>query len=419
MSARKRKTELVTGIDIGSTAIRIAVGKISYDGRGVGEIQIIGAAEAPSSGVRKGIVNSIEEAISSISSTVEQVERLIGLPVEHTWVGITGSHIVSQESRGVISVAKTDGEISREDIERAIEASRMTAAPLNYEIMHVIPRTFVVDGQVGIKDPIGMTGMRLEIDTQIIHGVSSHLKNVTKAIYRAGLDIDDIVLSVIATGDVVATARQKELGTMVVNIGGSTTSMVVYEGGDVIHTVVLPIGSEHITNDLALGLRTSINIAEKIKIEYGECNPKGINKKEKITINNSEGLQEVVLRQYIAKIIGARVAEILEKIDLELQSINRSGLLPAGVIFTGGGAKISGLTELSKDILRLPSTLGYPIDIPSISPHSNDLSFASAIGLVKWGTNIYHGNSKSKPVLFGAANKVWKQFRKAGRWLMP
>jgi cell division protein FtsA len=419
MAPRKKKGKLITGIDIGSTAIRIAVGQfVSNMGR-EGKLQILGAVEVPSTGVSKGIIVSIEEAISAVSHSLEQIQRLIGLPIEHTWVGIAGSQIISQENRGVISVAKTDGEISEEDVERAIDASRTMAAPLNYEMMHVIPRNFVVDGQTGIKDPIGMTGMRLEVNTQIIHALSSHLKNVQRTIHRTGLEIDDIVLSVVATGDVVCTAKQKELGVVVINVGGSITSMVVYEGGDIIHSAVLPIGSEHITNDLALGLRASIDIAERVKIKYGTCNPKLIKKKDEITISNSDGEQEVVALRYIAQIVGARVSEILEKIDDELNSIGRSGLLPAGAIFTGGGAKITGLTELAKDILRLPSTLGYPIDVPSISPHSNDLSFVSAVGLVKWGTNVYHSDGKNKPVLFGAVNKLWKQFRKAGKWLMP
>jgi len=416
---KKKKSELITGIDIGSTAIRVAVGQYVTDGKGEGELRIIGAVEVASTGVSKGVINSIEEAISSVSHSLEQIERLIGSPIEHTWVGITGSHVISQESKGVISVAKTDGEISGEDMERAIEAARMIVTPLNYEIMHVIPRSFIVDGQTGIKDPVGMTGMRLEVNTQIIHGLSSHLKNVHKTIYRTGIGIDDVVLSIVATGDVVSTAKQKELGVAVVNIGGSITSMVVYEGGDIIHSAVLPVGSEHITNDLALGLRTSINVAERVKIQYGSCNPKTVDKKNKIVINGSDDTEELVTLRYISEIVDARVSEILEMIDKELDSIGRSGLLPAGAIFTGGGSKITGLTELAKNILRLPVILGYPIDIQSISPKSNDLSFVSAIGLVKWGTNIYHGGKHDNPVLANTVNKVWKNFRKIWKWLMP
>lgn len=419
MSKGSKKGELITGIDIGSTAVRIAVGQFIPNNKGGGELQIIGAAEAPSFGISRGVISSIEEAISSVSHSLEQIERLIGLPIEHTWVGVTGSNTISQESRGVISVAKSDGEISFQDVGRAIEAARMIAAPLNYEIMHVIPKSFIVDGQMGVKDPVGMTGMRLEVNTQIIHGLSSHIKNVQRTIYRTGLDIDDIVLSVIAIGDVVCTRRQKELGVLVVNMGGSTTSMAVYENGDLIHSAVLPIGSEHITNDLALGLRTSIDTAERIKIQYGQCNYKLVNKKDKITIESSDGNKELIPLRYISEIINARVVEILERIDKELNNIGKSGLLPSGAIFTGGGAKINDLTDVAKEVLRLPVTLGYPIDVPSISPHSNDLSFVGAIGLVKWGINIYNGGSGRKEIISGTMSKIWRQFRKLWQWLIP
>ena len=417
--ARRNKIELIAGLDVGSSAVRIAVGQHVFGSNEESGVQIIGAAEAPSAGVQKGVVTSIEEVISAVSHVLEQIERLLGLPIENTWVGITGADVLSEKSRGVISVAKADGEISAEDVQRSVEAAKSIAVPLNYDMLHVIPRSYTVDGQTGIKDPVGMTGLRLEVDTQIIHGVSSHLKNITKAVYRTGIDIDDIVLSVLAAGDAVATQRQKQLGVAVVNIGGATTSLVVYEGGDILHTVVLPIGSEHVTNDLAIGLRTSIDVAERIKIECGECVSRHVSKKDKINLADFGGEEEVVSRHLIAQIIEARVGEILEKIGNELGYIDRSGLLPAGIIFTGGGAKLDGLVELSKNTLRLPATLGYPIDIPSVVHQSNDLSFASAIGLVKWGSNLGQVGVSNKKNPTQAANKLIKKIQNAGRWLMP
>ncbi len=421
MVARK-KTEMITGLDIGSTAIRVAVGQLTYEADGRASLQIVGAAEVPSYGIQKGVVVSIEEAISSVSHALEKIERLVGVPIENTWVGITGTDIISENSRGVISVAKADGEISPEDVERAIEAARTIAVPLNYDMLHVMPRSYTVDGQHGIKDPVGMTGLRLEVDTQIIHGISSHLKNVSKSVYRTGIDIDDIVLSALATADAVVTSRQKEIGVGVVNIGGSTSSLVVYESGDVIHTAVLPIGSEHITNDLAIGLRTSIDVAEKIKIEHGYCVSSHIPKREKVDLSPF-GSEEVVTRNYISQIVEARATEILEKINDELIKIGKSGLLPAGIVFTGGGAKIGGLIDLSKDVLKLPASIGYPIDIPSITSQSNDISFTSAIGLVKWGAKLNDNPragiarpSSKNPI---STKKILNQLRKAGEWLMP
>lgn len=419
MIKRNKRSELITGIDIGSTGIRVAVGECSFDARGNQSLQIIGAVEVPSAGIYRGAISSIEEAISSVSHALEQIQQLVGLRIEHSWIGIGGVDIKSQESRGVISVAKTDGEISTDDMLRVIESAQIVAPPLNYEIMHVIPRSFIVDGQTGIKDPVGMTGMRLEVNTQIIHGISSQLKNVNRTIYRAGINIDDIVLTIVAVGDVVTTKKQRELGAVVASIGGSTTSVIVYEEGDIIHTAILPIGSEHITHDLSLGLRISTDVAEKIKVKYGNCLPKTINKKDKITITNSSGDKEDISLYLVSQIINARVVEILEKIDNELNLLGKSGLLPAGAVLTGGGANIKGLVDIGRSTLRLPVSLGYPIDVASITPKSNELVFAGAVGLVKWGTSINYRGQSRKPLISNISNKAWSGVRKIGKWLIP
>ncbi len=418
----KIREEIITGLDIGSTAVRIAVGQpmVRADSE---TMHIVGAAEVPSEGVHKGIVTSIEDTVSSISACLERAERMIGAPIEHVWVGISGSHILSQESKGVIAVSRSDGEITGEDITRAIEAARTVATPINYEILHVLPKNFTVDGQSGIKDPVGMTGVRLEVDAQIIQGVSSQIKNLTRSVYRTGVDIDDLILSILATAEAVVSRRQKELGVCVLNLGGSTTAMAVYEEGDVIHTAVLPIGSEHITNDIAIGLRTSIDVAERVKIEYGTAQVKGIHKRDTIDLADlGADESEEVAKKYIAEIIQARVEEILERVDAELKRIGRSRILPAGVVITGGGAKLPGLVEVAKDTLELPASLGYPMEISSVTEKVNDLSFATAIGLVQWGLKMSGddgaswGNMISK---FKTVDKVNKQVRKWFKSLIP
>ena len=275
------RTPLITGIDIGSSAVRIAVGQIINQGSGE-LLQILGCAEVPAEGIHKGIITSIDDAVSSVAACLERAERLAGAQVSHAIVGISGSHILSQQSKGVVAVAKPDGEITEEDVVRAVEAARTVATPVNYEILHVIPKTFTVDGQSGIKDPTGMTGVRLEVDAQIIQGVSSQIKNISRVVYRTGLEIDSLVLSILAAADVVTTQRQKELGVAVVNIGASTTSIAIYEEGDVLHTAILPIGSEHITSDIAIGLRTSIDVAERVKTQFGTVLPKAVGRKEEI-----------------------------------------------------------------------------------------------------------------------------------------
>ena len=420
MAKHKQMADIITGLDIGSNSVRVAVGQFSnMRDEENSTLQIIATVEVSSEGVQKGQIVSIEDTVSSVSNALEQVEKIIGLPVEHVWVGVSGTQIIAQESKGVIAISRTDGEISEDDIERAVDAAKAIATPLNYDILHVLPRSFAVDGQTGIKDPVGMTGIRLEVDTKIIHSVSSHIKNLTKVVYRAGIDVDDFVLSILAAGEVVTSSRQKELGCVVINIGGPTTSIVVYEDGDVLHSAVIPIGSAHVTNDLALGLKTSIDIAERVKVEYGQCISKGVSKKETIDLKDFGAEKtDVVTRYYINQIIEARVSEILEKVDDELASVERSGMLPAGAIFIGGGAKIEGIVDIAKEVLSLPAQLGYPLGLDSISNKVNDISFASAIGMVKWGSNLMQ-SLRTRRTSFNIGSKLRDKLRSIFNNLMP
>lgn len=410
--------EIITGLDIGSSSIRIAVGQVSADAE---KIHIIGSAEVPAEGISKGIISSIEDAVSSISACIEKAERMIGVPIQTAWVGISGSHIISQESRGVVAVARSDGEISEDDIARSVEAARTVATPPNYEILHVIPKSFTVDGQHGIKDPLGMTGVRIEVDTQIIQGLSSQIKNLTKAVYRPGINIEDLVLSILATSEAVLTARQKELGTVVINIGGATTSMAVFEEGDILHTAVLPIGSDHITSDIAIGLRIAIDTAEKIKLEIGTAVSSKLSKRDEIDVGKMEDKESnFVSKKYISEIIEARVDEIFDKVDAELKKLDKSGKLPAGAVLTGGGAKLKGIVEAAKKRLRLPASEGMPLSITSAIDKINDPSFSTAIGLVIWGNQLeaHRGGRgfgqvlKYIPNIQGVTDKAKKLFKK-------
>lgn len=412
----KKRNNLIVGLDIGSTAVRMAVGQLVESGEKRGqELQILGASEVSSEGMHRGIISSIEDVVSSISACLERTERMIGVPIESVWLGVSGVHVMSQQSKGVVAVSKADSDISEEDVRRAIEAARTIATPLNYEVLHVLPKSFGVDGQDGIKDPVGMTGIRLDVDAQIILGSSSQIKNLTKAVYRAGLDIEDLVLSTIATAEAVLTNRQKDLGTVLINFGGSTISLAVYEEGDLLHNAVLPIGSEHITNDLAIGLRTSIDVAERVKIKYGDCSYEALNKKDEIDLFElGAESHEMVKRKYVSEIIGARVEEIFYKIDQELKNVSRSGLLPAGVVFTGGGAKLPGLVESAKKHLRLPAILGYPLNISSVTDKINDLGFDTVVGLVKWGSMMSKGTySSSRP----SNNKIHAVTGQVKKWI--
>ncbi len=420
MSKRKQFTQIITGLDIGSTAVRIAVGQLVASQNGSRQnLQIIGTAEVASEGIQKGSITSIEEAVSTISHVLEEIEHTVGQPVERVWVGVSGSQILSQESRGVVAVAKTDGEISEEDMIRVVEAAQTVAAPLNYEVLHVLPRSFTVDGQTGVKDPVGMTGLRLEVDAQIIFGATPYVKNITKAVYRTGVDIDDLVLSMLATAEVILHSRQKELGVMVVDIGGSTTTLLVFEGGNILHSAVIPIGSNHITNDLALGLQTSIDVAERVKTTVGDCIADEIHKKDIINLIDFGGEDEVVPKKFIAEIINARVVEIMHRINKELDKIQRRALLPSGAIFTGGGAKLRGIIDCAKIELRMNVAYGFPSGIESATEKINDLSFTTAIGLVEWGVSVLQKTGSRTPRRFAPAGKMVESARKIFQFLIP
>ncbi len=420
---KNHQGNLISGLDIGSNFVRMVVGQlVEKDNQGE-ELQILGATEFPSEGVQKGVISSIEDVVSSVSACLERVERMVGVPIDSVWVGISGLHILSQTSKGVIAVSKANNEITEEDVARAIEAARSIATPLNYEVLHVLPKNYTVDGQTGIKDPTSMTGVRLEVDTQIILGSSSQIKNLTKAVYRAGLDIEDLVLSVAATAETVVTKRQKELGVMVVNLGGATTSIAVFEEGQLIHTSIIPIGSQLITNDIAVGLRTSVDIAERVKIEYGDCRVDLTSKKDEIDLFDlGSGEHELAKKKYLSEIISARVEEILQKVDNELRKIQRSGLLPAGVMLTGGGAKLPGMVEMAKKVLRLPANLGYPINVISVTDKVNDLGFSTAVGLVKWGSQMQSSGGYGKPRsgnVFKGGGKAFDFLKKTFKSLIP
>lgn len=385
------KDNVIAGLDIGSTSIRLVIGQ-RIAGPAGDELQIIGAISVPTAGVNRGIVNSIEEATSSISACLEKAERLVGVPISRVWVSINDPYIKCERSKGVVAVGRSDGEINENDVNRAIEAARALAVPVNYEILHVIPIKFGVDNQGDVKDPIGMNGIRLEVETLIVQGLSTQIKNLTKAIYRTGLEIEDLVIAPLAAAEAVLSTKQKELGVALVNLGSSTTSLAVYEDRNLIHTAVLPIGAEHITADIAIGLRCPINLAERIKREYGTAAVEDVDKKDEVDVSQLVKEEEVnddisvISRKYLAEIISARVEEIFDKVDNEFKRIDRSGMLPAGIIFVGGGADLDGLVEASKKKLRLPAAVGAAKNINVIIDKVKSPEFLTALGLVIWGS---------------------------------
>jgi len=414
----------LVGLDLGSSRIRLAVGQVIVTPDKRSYLNIVGGAEAPSAGISKGAVTSLEDAVSSISACLQKAERIIGIPISEAAVGIGGAGITSQEAKGVVGVSRSDGEIREEDLRRALESARAYVNPANQEILHVLPRGYSVDGQSGIKDPLGMQGIRLEVDSVIVQGLSSHVRNLTKAVFRTGLDVSLLVYAPLAAAESVTTARQRELGVCVLNIGAATTGMAVYENGELLRAVTFPIGADHITSDIAIGLRVSIEAAEQVKLTYGTADPEQIQRKgDTIDLMDFGASQhEAMPLRYVAEIIEARAEEIFEKVEAELKRIDRQGLLPAGVVLTGGGAKLPGMVEVGKRVLRLPCAVGIgslPSSIPEII---QDSSFSTSVGLVEWwfesekgGESYAHGVPPSKggeflSKLTSPLKKIFKSF---------
>jgi cell division protein FtsA len=377
--------KIIAGLDIGTEKVCTVIGTKTDEGN----IDILGLGTSKSAGLRHGMVIDIEETISAISKSLEEAEKMSGRTLEAAYVGIGGSHIESSNSKGVIAVSRADGEITQEDIDRVVEAARAVSIPPNREIIHVIPRIFTVDGQPGIHDPVGMTGTRLEVETHVISGSTPVIKNLSKCVYQAGLNINEFVFNPIASAEVLIDKKQKEIGVALVDIGAGTTELAVFEEGDILHSAVLPLGSAHITNDIAIGLRISIETAEVIKKELSSATPGEISEDEEIDLAKIDKNEEqTASKKYVAEIIEARLSEIFSHISDELESINREANLPAGIILSGGGAKTPGLVTAAKEALRLPVQIGkLNLDISGMIDKINDPIYTAAIGLMAWGIN--------------------------------
>lgn len=378
------RTNHLVGLDIGSTRVTAIVG-LPTEG---GDVGILGVGTAPSIGMRKGVVIDVDETVSAISSALEQVERVSGIRPDRVTISVNGSQISSLNSKGVIAVGRADGEISTEDVGRVIEAAQAVSIPTNREIIHVIPRIFTVDGQEGIKDPVGMSGVRLEAETHIITGSSPIIKNLTRCVFQAGLDIEELVLAPLAAARSTLGKRQRELGSVLIDIGGGTTGVSVFEEGDVLYTGIIPVGAGHVTNDIAIGLRTSLEAAEQIKLEYGYARSEGVSEKEKIKFVHEETGETIeATKRQVAEIIEARLEEIFKMVRAELKKVGRDALLPAGAVLTGGGAKLAGIVELAKEELRLPVSIGTPQASQGLTEQLEDPSYATAVGLLLWASD--------------------------------
>ncbi len=377
------KHDIICGIDVGSSNARTVISQLVNSEE---KPRIIGVGVSESAGVRKGVIVDIEEILKSVNDSVEKAERMAGVSIDRAVVNVGGNHISSQHSKGVIAIGRADGEVTGDDIERVIGAAQAISIPPNKEIIHIIPKEYSLDDQKNIKDPLGMNGVRLEVDALIVEGSSPYLKNIAKCFEAAKIDIENFVLSPLAAAEATLTRRQKELGVVLIDIGGGTTSIAVFEENDLLASSVIPVGGKHITNDIAIGLRTSIDVAEKVKLEFGNSTPREVSKKEEINLSEIDSNEEgTVFRYHVAEIIEARLEEILNLVNKELRSIGKDKLLPAGAVLTGGTSKLPGAVDLAKEILGLPAQAGFPMPMAGLVDKVDEPSFATVIGLLLWG----------------------------------
>jgi cell division protein FtsA len=369
-------------LDIGTTKTCALVGETSE----TGALRILGVGIAPSGGMRKGVVVDVKQATHSIVSALDQAQRAAGVGVEAAYVGIAGAHISSTNSRGVAAVGHNARGVTQDDMDRAMEAAEAIAVPPNREIVHAIARGYTLDGQDGIRDPLGMVGYRLEVEAHIVTGATASIQNLVKAIEGAGVHVLGLVLEPIAAGESVLTSAEKEMGVVLADIGGGTTDIAIFIEGSVWHTVVLPTGGMHVTNDLAVGLRTPFDAAEEIKLKYGHCAPETVDENDLIDVAafGDEG-RRTISRKHVAEIIRARADEFLNMILVEIKRSGYDGLLPAGIVLCGGTADLTGLRQLAREILDTPVRIGAPRDLEGLTDRISSPAFATSTGLVAWG----------------------------------
>lgn len=414
---RMAKDKIICGIDVGSSKIATLISSVSEDGK----INLIGVSSTPSKGVRKTQVVDIDEAVNAITESVESAERMAGYSISSSFISLGGPQIESVNQHAVVAVSEPEGEIKESDIQRVNEAARAIPLPSSREILHVIPRTFTVDGQEGIRDPIGMTGVRLETETHIITGSSTSMRNLVKCISEVGIDVSELVFSGVASSIAILTDTEKELGVALVDIGGETTDVVIFIEGSVAYSAVVPIGARHITSDMAVGLRVSLESAEKIKLSLGksqklpvqpqekeeEINKSSLNKKKEDefldikALNLEEDIQKISRKSVVDGIIKPRLQEIFKYVGKEIKKSGYGTQVPSGLVICGGGAQTIGVLEQAKYVLGFPARLGSIEGLAGLIEEIDSPSFAAAAGLILYGSSQKTSQSIRLPVFSG------------------
>jgi cell division protein FtsA len=380
---------IVVGLDIGTTKICAVVGEVSND-----DISIIGIGTSPSIGLRKGVVVNIESTVDSIKKAVEEAELMAGCEISSVYAGIAGGHITGFNSRGIVAIKGS--EIAQTDVDRVIDAARAVAIPMDREVIHVLPQEYIVDEQTGIQNPVGMAGVRLEAKIHIVTGAVTSAHNIVKCANRSGLDVCDIVLESLASGEAVLTNEEKELGTALLDLGGGTSDLAIFSGKNIKHTFVLSLGGNNLTNDIAIGLRAPLAEAEKIKTRYGTCSSNSISSEETIEVPGMGGREPKKLpRQILGEILEPRMEEIFSLIQREIYRAGMENIINSGMVMTGGTALLEGISDIAESIFNLPVRIGKPSGISGLVDVVNNPMYATGVGLV----------------IYGVRNQATKKFR--------
>ncbi len=372
--------DIVVGLDIGTTKVTAIVGETTKD-----SVEVLGIGTARSSGLRKGVVINIEETVTSIKNAVEEAERMAGVPIISVYTGISGGHIRGFNSHGIVAVS--DDEITSEDVARVIDAAKAVAIPLDREVIHILPQEYVVDDQDGIREPSGMHGVRLEARVHIVTAAASSARNVVRCANHAGLDVNGIVLQQIASAEATLTQDERDLGVCLVDIGGGTADIALFSAGAIVHTSVLPLGGNHVTNDIALGMRTPQQEAERLKRRHGSARADRVDPRELIEVPSVGGRAPRTLsRQILCEIIEARVEEIFQLVKAEVQQTGYEELLASGVVLTGGTSLLDGIEDVAEDVLGLQVRCGGPREVTGMTDNVLTPEFATGVGLLRYGT---------------------------------
>lgn len=399
IASMSKRASLLVGLDIGTYKVSAVVAEVGELG-----VEIVGIGTAPSQGLRKGVVVNIDATVEAIRKAVAEAELMAGCEIHSVFTGIAGSHVKGFNSHGVVPVRA--GEVSAFDVERVIDAARAVALPMDRQIIHVLPQEFVVDDQDGIKEPVGMAGVRLEARVHIITASVTSTQNVIKCCQRAGLHVADVVLEPFAAGEAVVTPEERELGVALIDIGGGTTDVVVFHNGAVKHTAVLPIGGNHLTNDIATGLRTPFADAEKIKQRFGCALSDMVRREDRIEVPSVGGRSPRVLsRQVLAQIIEPRVEEIFTLVSREVARAGFEDVLASGVVVTGGTTILEGLPELAEQVFHVPVRRGAPQQVGGLVDVVSSPMYATGVGLVLYGLRHSSQNGSQR------SGKLWGRVR--------